>query len=1146
MNKVYKLSALFIAILVFTLKLQAQNQPGDTITIQTFTFGSPQNARFLFPPDTVRVNKILMYYTLKCNPAQNPACGEWDYLTNTYLYEHTGVPDSTLLNAPSYKVHGASPDSVEFMYQPSWNYFPHFNTQIVYTNTLSFDSTVFNSGVIISENPFNAAYPESRSQYLWKAPELLAAGLNSGNISGLRFFIQNTGSELKNLKVRIKNTVLDSLTSLSFEKDGLSEVYANNTSFLSSGWNVIHFTNPFLWDGTSNIAIDISFDNGITGTANEILSENTLLKTGIASAGSDRSLFFLGSDFVDVPKEAFAAIDSFITVSFWQYGNPPFQPQDQMVFEAFDSLNHRVINGHLPWSNANVYWDAGNSGSANYDRINKAANTSDYEGKWNHWAFTKNAATGNMKIYLNGLLWHSGTGMTRRMFGIHTMKIGSGASGTNNYDGNIDEFAVWNVELDSATIRKWMRRDLDAAHPYNSNLQLYYKFNDNDPYIAADSSYGNNNGSLFGLPVFVYTKGSDIVRNFTETMVRPNIVFEQGTYVSHIDTVITIDSVQKDPMQIVFYSDSLQPLIPTDTLTVWPAYSDHYVYDHLGDAVDSSFVAPDSTIYLKKWYYYSEPFEVVNRFELGRYITPYGNGLSLGNGVTWIYDLSDYRPLLKDSVHLSAGNWQELLDMRFELILGTPPRDPISVKNLWNGNFDYGFSSNPIESHLTPKKVYIAPEAVNVRWKSRVTGHGMDTPQNCAEFCPKYHYYKVNGGQKYQQLVWRADCGLNPLYPQGGTWVYSRSNWCPGAEVTTYDFELTPYITPGDSVILDHDVQPYTNTSGWDYYQIEDQLITYGAPNFTKDAEVYNIKTPSKTYLYKRINPICNNPLITIRNNGSDTLNTLTITYGLEGGTPSTFNWSGNLAPMKTEDVQLEHFSWAVNSGTFYAQVSLPDGGTDEYPLNDKMTTKYDGTPEFPANLIFEVRTNNYPLENEYTIKDDLGNVILHKTFTQANTTYKDTVNFNPGCYEFRLTDSDDDGLYWWAATGDGSGSFKIRRAENGLLFRSYGSDFGREIYQQFTVGYNLPVDELSAEVSFTIFPNPAVNKFNMELSLPFQQDLDISIYDCLGILVKQIHEKNIAEKQMIVDLSDKSPGIYFVNLTTKNLTKTVKLILQH
>ena len=32
------------------------------------------------------------------------------------------------------------------------------------------------------------------------------------------------------------------------------------------------------------------------------------------------------------------------------------------------------------------------------------------------------------------------------------------------------------------------------------------------------------------------------------------------------------------------------------------------------------------------------------------------------------------------------------------------------------------------------------------------------------------------------------------LYPQGGTWVYDRANWCPGDKATTRNHELTSYL----------------------------------------------------------------------------------------------------------------------------------------------------------------------------------------------------------------------------------------------------------------------------------------------------------------------------------------------------------------
>src|SRR3954468_23602270 len=67
---------------------------GDTIRIQAFTYGSSQDSFFVFPPDTIRYAKAVMHYKLKCNPAKNPQCGQWDYLTYTYLKQHTHTLDT--------------------------------------------------------------------------------------------------------------------------------------------------------------------------------------------------------------------------------------------------------------------------------------------------------------------------------------------------------------------------------------------------------------------------------------------------------------------------------------------------------------------------------------------------------------------------------------------------------------------------------------------------------------------------------------------------------------------------------------------------------------------------------------------------------------------------------------------------------------------------------------------------------------------------------------------------------------------------------------------------------------------------------------------------------------------------------------------
>ena len=173
------------------------------------------------------------------------------------------------------------------------------------------------------------------------------------------------------------------------------------------------------------------------------------------------------------------------------------------------------------------------------------------------------------------------------------------------------------------------------------------------------------------------------------------------------------------------------------------------------------------------------------------------------------------------------------------------------VKNIWTG--DIGWCANT-ENDLNERKVLIPADAENSRLKVRLTGHGEDG-NNCAEFCPNYCYLFIDSVQRYSRQIWRTDCPLNPLYPQGGTWVYERANWCPGAEVTTYDMELTPYVNPGDSALLDLNLNPYNAPGGgsWPNYVTETQLITYGPPNFQLDAAVYDIKSPSDLQIYQQI-----------------------------------------------------------------------------------------------------------------------------------------------------------------------------------------------------------------------------------------------------------------------------------------------------
>ncbi len=107
----------------------------------------------------------------------------------------------------------------------------------------------------------------ARHQFLYRANELTTAGYSAGKITGIGFEVtalNNIGS-LQNYTIKVGCT---SLNSMPYAWQGnLTQVYSGTVSPMS-GWNYHTFTTPYNWDGTSNVIVEICFDNGTTVTSN--------------------------------------------------------------------------------------------------------------------------------------------------------------------------------------------------------------------------------------------------------------------------------------------------------------------------------------------------------------------------------------------------------------------------------------------------------------------------------------------------------------------------------------------------------------------------------------------------------------------------------------------------------------------------------------------------------------------------------------------------------------------------------------------------------------------------------------------------------------------------------------------------------------
>jgi len=1125
--------------LIITSYLFAGN--GDTLKYQVIDFsmrGDVKEKWVVFPDSTKKFEKILMIYSLKCDPLNTPyKCGEWDYLTYTHAAKKTGK----FKEFPNFMVDDAVTDSFSYINKSGWKYELRNEQSREITNVLQVKNTFAgDSANIISKNVFTAPANVS-NRFLWTFNDLNKAGLLKKEIHGIYLWAKSPGSSGR-LTIKMKLTNRDKLLPDSLDQNGFIVVYDQNTSFQNAGWQFLLFNKGFLWDSTSAIIVETAMQC-LTVSGQIELSGNLDNNMQNLFSKEDFSLFFEGKDYIELPVENVKTINKTVSVSFWAKGNPDYMPQNTYIFEAIDASDKRILNCHLPWANSRIYWDAGNDDNG-YDRIEKDAQPDEFKGKWNFWTMTKDATKGEMKIYLNGTLWHSVTGKTKSMNGIAKFVIGANAKGKNtNYDGWVDEFGVWNKVLSEQEIKSIMHKSPDA----NSNgLLLYCAFDEGNGMTTHEIISGKNL-NLSGIPQWKFFKNDEKIKNFSDQGFKPLIVFSQGDFSFNNKSRHVVDSTQTDVITIVFYNDVNKPDIPTDTIYVWKTYSIS-LFDSIGSLIGQKAVKPDSVVYLSyRQATYDEKYALVDRYEIGRYITPYGINLDLGEGFTWIYDVSDYAPILRDSVRISSGNWQELHDLKFYFIEGTPPRNIKRVINLWNG---YPAYNADVEKFLVPKKILIKNDEKNVRLKMRTTGHGMGGNDNCAEFCPKTHTIDVNGVKRFNHFVWRDNCAANPLYPQGGTWIYQRANWCPGAEVYTHDFELSPFVTPGDSLTVDYNLQPYTwNGQGSQpNYVIASQLITYSDFNFNNDAAVIEIIRPNKWEYYLRENPSCLNPVVVIKNTGKENLTSLLIKYGSVSTDLASFRWEGKLEPLQSAEVELP-FYWGNWNGNnqFRVNVSLPNGKTDEYEYNNTKIATFNYPAIFSNELLFYLKTNNAPNETAYRLTDVSGKIWYERKFNTlaANKLYIDTFvlpkTYN--CYRLEIFDNDEDGLNFWA-NNDGGGTARLK-AKGGVFYPAINPDFGSYIAYNFTTGWNVNVDEPMQVSEISLFPNPVKDKAFLEVNFSQKNDVLVNLTDLYGKTIFSKKYASVSSDILEIELNEVVKGIYFLNVIYENKNSVFKMIVE-
>ena len=530
-------------------------------------------------------------------------------------------------------------------------------------------------------------------------------------------------------------------------------------------------------------------------------------------------------------------------------------------------------------------------------------------------------------------------------------------------------------------------------------------------------------------------------------------------------------------------------------------------------------------------------------WEIGRVITPYGGFFANNWHFTWEQDMTDFSLILRDSCEINyihSGyesntdrGW--LLSIEFEIITGTPTANPISITEIYNNKFEYGNGQNPIEKQLLPVTFWGNPSTSFGHLRVIQTGHGMDVPDNCGEFCSKYREIIFNNQLIEKRQMWKK-CGDNPLSPQAGTWVFDRANWCPGDLVDIENFDLK--ITPNDSNRIHFIMEPYTAeviNSGAQV--ISAYVIQYEQPTLSYDVTVDDIMVPSNKDIYAHFNPASSNPQIIIKNVGNEPLTSVTIQYGTKGFTMNTFVWKGFLKYNEKAIVTLPG-EIEMNKGDNQFMVTLlkPNNKKDQYPKDNTFNSPFTSCPIHYSPVIFSLLTNNEPQHNAWKLIDQNGKILYERKLGSMlpQKTYFDSLYLSSGSYTLQFTDTMGDGLEFWFNTKGGRGEARLYNEENQLI-KAFDPDCGSGWSYQFRIGpYPDQVD--STFKSMALYPARTSDKTTFSYFGNTKEDITVRLVSDPGNIVLEEHTYPMLKEGFFTyDLTRFPYGRFYLVVNTKD-----------
>ena len=309
-------------------------------------------------------------------------------------------------------------------------------------------------------------------------------------------------------------------------------------------------------------------------------------------------------------------------------------------------------------------------------------------------------------------------------------------------------------------------------------------------------------------------------------------------------------------------------------------------------------------------------------------------------------------------------------------------------------------------------------------------------------------------------------------------------------------------------------------------------ISEFGTTN-TDDAALIEVYIPA-TVCSESITP-----KVKIANYGLDNLTSLEINYHINSEPAVMYNWSGDLAFMESEIIELPELSFTILPANYFvAEVDNPNGQTDQYPGNNTMSRVSDEASNVSGPVTLLMLLDNSPEELTWELLNSQGTVLYEGgPYTTPPTTIVEQFDITePDCYSFIIYDSGGDGF----AT---SGIYKLYDGNSTIFFQN--ANFGMEDHVQFSL-IQTGIDRFITTEEISIYPNPVVNNATISFEMAESGYVGLRVYNSMGSIVfeteKQLYSSG---KQNLPFLAEElSTGIYYIHLDFGEEVLTKKIIV--